>query len=116
MTLCKYYNPNMDSLKKLCEEIYKLEGCGAGGNLHILLDDDMYDDESISYCLNECLLDPEHPSSSLGILICTEYQKMSMAERSVFQHYWMGFKLDCCGECAYCELMDIDETYLSDEN
>ena len=112
MKLCKYYNKNMDWLKKLCETLYSLPNCGAGGNLHILLDDDNYDDDSVMFCLKECLLNPEHPSSSLGILICTEILKMSMAERSVFIRYWLGFKLDCCSVCDSCELMDEDIAYL----
>lgn len=108
MKLCKYYNKNMDYLLNLCKTLYSLPDCGCGGLLHILLDDDNYEDSNIRFCLKECLQHPEHPSSTLGILICTEYLKMSMEERSVFDSYWNGNMLDCCGNCNECELMDIE--------
>lgn len=102
---CKYYNPNMDALKKLCETLYSLPECSVGGNLHILLDDDNYDDHSILFCLKECSLNPEHPGSLIGSLICHEYLKMNMEERSVFDWYWNGHDLECCGRCVSCELI-----------
>lgn len=105
---CKYYNPNMDALKKLCETLLTLPGCGAAGNLHILLDDDNYDDESLLFCLKECSLHPEHPSSAIGVLICYEYLKMSIEERSVFDWYWCGNNLECCGNCDKCALISDD--------
>jgi len=110
MAKCKYYNPNMEVLKKLCETLYKLPGCGAGGNLHILLDDDNFDDESILFCIKECSLHPEHPSSTIGAIICLEYLKMSMEERLVFDWYWNGWDAECPieGKCRHCGYIDED--------
>ena len=36
---CRYYKPEMDVLKDLCKDLYKLPNRGAGGMLHIMLDD-----------------------------------------------------------------------------
>ena len=55
---CKYYTDHMDTLLEYYKCLYKIKDCGAGGILHILLDDDNYDDESIMYCLKECLTNP----------------------------------------------------------
>ena len=55
--ICKYYKPYMDTLKELIEYYYTLEGCGAGGPLHILLDDDNYDIGSIRWCIKYCIDD-----------------------------------------------------------
>ena len=112
MYKCVFFHPNMVALKQLCETLYSLEGCGAGGNLHILLDDDNYDDDSILWCLKECLLHPEHPSSMIGIVICHEYLKMSMVQRSAFDWYWNGNDLECDREqdCHKCRVVE-EELY-----
>lgn len=108
---CMFFNKDMIALKRLCKTLYSLEGCGAGGNLHILLDDDNYDDDSILWCLEECLKHPEHPSSMIGIVICHEYLKMSMQERIIFDWYWNGADVECSFEqaihgCHKCEYME----------
>lgn len=104
---CRYYRPHMDTLLAYCKCLYSLEGCGAGGPLHILLDDDNYDTESIAFCLRDCLNNPEHEGSSLGILICKEYLKLSMEQRALFDSYWNGHDLTCKNhwECEQCELI-----------
>ena len=111
---CKYYNPYMDTLKELIEYYYNLEGCGAGGPLHILLDDDNYDIGSIRWCIKYCIDDLEavHPTFSkhadiLGIIICNEYAKMSIEERGVFDSYMCGHPLDCSCQLEY----DSDTRY-----
>lgn len=108
---CMYFKEDMVALKQLCDTLYSMEGCGAGGNLHILLDDDNYDDDSILWCLKECLLHPEHPSSMIGIVICHEYLKMSIKERVIFDWYWNGADIECSLEraiqgCYRCEYME----------
>ena len=95
MMTCKYYKPEMDVLLAYCQCLYTLPDCGAGGYLHILLDDNNYDNECINYCLNECLNHPEWVGSELGILICHRYLQLNMRERSVFDWYWSGHNLDC---------------------
>lgn len=120
---CKYYKPYMDTLKQLCERFYEFKGCGAGGPLHILLDDDNYDIGSVQFCIDYCIKDltakePDHPEyvNLLGIMICNEYAKMSIEERAVFDGYWNGYSMvcptnppaRCCrlGECENCDFLD----------
>lgn len=98
MGKCRFYTPRMGTLLKYCNALYSLKGCGSGGLLHILLSDSNIDDESICYCLKECLLHPEKEESALGILICHEYLKMSMEDRMIFDELWCGWD----GECKNC--------------
>ena len=115
MSKCKHYKPYMDILKNIVRKYYRLEGCGCGGPLHILLDDGNYDINSIRFCMNVCfeaLADPEHDDLGyskevylLGIMICKEYAKMSLEERAVFDSYSYGMSLDCCGNCEECMLL-----------
>lgn len=86
--MAKYYKPRMKTLLEYCTCLYQLEGCGCGGNLHILLDDDNIDTNDILFCLNECITHPENEESDLGILICKEYLKLSDNERELFQSIW----------------------------
>jgi hypothetical protein len=92
----------MDTLLEYCKALYNLKGCGAGGLLHILLDDDNYRDGDILYCLEECMKHPEREESALGALICKEYAKMTMEERSVFDWYWNGSDLECPSYNGQC--------------
>lgn len=108
MSKCKYHKPHMDILKQYCTLLYTLDGCGAGGMLHIVLDDNNIDDDDIYYCLKECVHHPEKPEAVLGTLICNEYLKMTKEERLVFDWYWCGSDLECCGNCEKCEYLDED--------
>lgn len=115
MSKCKYYKPYMDTLRKIVGKYYGLEGCCCGGPLHILLDDDNFGVDSVHWCMNQCfeaLIDPDQDTLGyskevymLGILICNEYAKMSLEERSVFDSYMNGQVLECCGNCERCDLL-----------
>lgn len=116
MAKCEYFKPYMHTLRKLIGNFYQLEGCSAGGPLHILLDDDNYDIGSIMFCMNHCFeglinfdKEPQHYSKEvylLGIMICNEYAKMSLEERATFDSYLCGQTLECtyeCGSGVHCE-------------
>lgn len=60
---CKFFNKRMKTLKEYCSCLYKLDGCGAGGLLHILLDDDNYLDDDIKWCIDQCVKHPANASS-----------------------------------------------------
>ena len=118
---CKYYKPYMETLYTLAKHFYDLEDCAAGGPLHVLLDDDNYDSESIRYCLVECLKGLKQPDwvptmysktvYILGAMICNEYAKMSLEERAAFDSYWCGSPLECDGNCDDCPCNVFDEVY-----
>ena len=109
MARCKYYKPYMDILKELCEELYRLPECGCGGMLHIILDDANFENEHILYCIKECFHHPEKPESTLGVIICNEYLKMTKEERLVFDWYLSGSTLEsCCNDCKKCMYLNED--------
>lgn len=116
MAICKYYKPYMDILKNIVGKYYKLDGCGAGGPLHVLLDDGNYGLHTVHFCMDTCfeaLADPKNDRLGyskevylLGIMICNEYAKMSLEERAVFDSYSCGNELECCGKCDECRFLD----------
>lgn len=93
---CKYYNKHLETIKEYISCLYELEGCGCGGLLHILLDEDNYDDDDIAHCWKNCIQNPEREESKIGVLICEEYMKMSMQERRLLcVGQYDCFEYDC---------------------
>ena len=114
MAKCKifvFYEKEFIALKKLCEAFYTLHGCGAGGPLHILLDDDNYRDGDIEFCIQECLAHPDPTIMNLGLMICYEYLKMSMQTRAIFDSYLCGRDMECCESCEECCYITDDDWY-----
>ena len=109
-TICKYWNPHMNTVLEYCRCLYKIDGCGAGGSLHILLDDDNYDTDSVVFCLKECLAHPEKEESELGRMICEEFLKMSIKERILFLNVWTG-RVIRCEETGKVNCEDCEEVY-----
>ena len=110
MSRCKHWAPIMPILLEYCQCLYNLEGCGAGSNLHILLDDDNYSDKDILFCMKECIQQPEAPESKIGILICEEFLKLTLEERCLFLNMFNGQSCDCskfvCDDCITNEVID----------
>lgn len=105
------------ALKKLCKTFYTLPGCGAGGPLHILLDDDNYRDGDIEFCIQQCLFHPEPTIMALGLMICHEYLKMPMKTRAIFDAYWSDRDMECCEACEECDyITDDDWHWIEKEN
>lgn len=92
---CQYYTKHLETIFGYIKCLYEIEGCGAGGLLHILLDDDNLDDSSISYCLAECIKHPEREESKLGALICEEYLKLNEHERKLLSERGNGGFFEC---------------------
>lgn len=108
---CMFLNSSMLNLLEDCRYLYKQDGWRTGGYLHILLDDDNFDDESILFCKEQCVEHPEDPYSELGIKICDEYLKMPMVRRYVFDWLWNGWSGICESQrrCIECEYIKEDQ-------
>lgn len=111
MKICKHYAnkfEEMNNLFRLCRAFYLLPDCGAGGPLHILLDDRNYDRHSIEFCIKECKKNLESMSSRLGLLICNELLRLSLEERCIFFTYWCGETIGCYSDesCETCKYFD----------
>jgi hypothetical protein len=53
-------------LGELIEIYYAVDGNGVGGNLHVVLDDGNLDDESIKWCIGECLAGSDHLGAEIA--------------------------------------------------
>lgn len=110
---CKYYDKHLDTIREYIGCLYNLEGCCTGGLLHILLDDDNYDDDDITFCLKECLQHPDREESMIGRLICEEYLKLPIQKRrllcSSYIGNWICDKNQRCKQCFIEIGDDIDE-------
>lgn len=89
----------MDTIREYIGALYNLEGCSAGGLLHILLDDDNYNDDDICWCLKECLNHPEREESKkIGKLICEEYLSLPMEKMRLLCSTYIGHY--SCFDCS----------------
>ena len=106
---CKYFKPQMDELLSYCKRLYKLPGCGAGGCLHILLDDDNYSDSDLKWCMKYCEENAEGEERELAMKILNMYSAMNLTERTVFDWYLNGNNLECSDhtKCETCDLCEI---------
>lgn len=111
MMYCKYYDKKLEVIRAYIECLYSLEGCCTGGMLHILLDDDNYDDDNIAYCLSECIKNPSKPESKIGKLICEEYLSLPMEQRRLLRGEYIGHF--CCLTkhltCKHCLIETGDD-------
>lgn len=106
---CKYFDSKLSVIQSYIECLYSIEGCEAGGMLHILLDDDNYDDDSIAFCLIECLKNPSKPESKIGKLICEEYLTLPIELRRLLRSEYIGH-WSCFDEsCENCLIQTGDE-------
>lgn len=100
---CKYYSEHLETVREYIRCLYSLSGCGSGGLLHILLDDDNIDDDDILFCLKECIQHPDREESKIGQLICEEYLELSMEQRrlltNTYRGHWGCYALGGCGQC-----------------
>ena len=106
---CKYYKPEMSTLLLLCKQLYSLPGCGAGGCLHILLDDNNYDDHSLAFCREYCEKNAEGKERITAMRILDIYSSLSIKERVLFDNLWNGYVIECHNpvNCDKCELIEI---------
>lgn len=107
--LCKYYKPEMHALLQACQRLYRLPGCGAGGCLHILLDDNNYTDEDLAWCRKYCEEHKDSVEYGLAMMILDRYSKLSLTERTLFDNWWTGRIIECedPSKCESCELIEI---------
>ncbi len=109
MSKCKYYNNHLETIREYIGCLYNLEGCASGGLLHILLDDDNYDNDDIEWCLQECEKHPEKEESEIGKLICKEYLNLPMEQRRLLCDTYIGHWF-CMnnGKCNNCFIQTGD--------
>lgn len=106
---CKYFDNKLKVIQAYIICLYSLEGCETGGMLHILLDDDNYDDNSITFCLSECLKSPLKPEAQIGKLICEEYLTLPIEQRRLLRSEYIGHWSCISRDCSCCFIQTGDE-------
>lgn len=110
---CKYYTTKVETLIEYCKCLYQVDGCLAGGWLHIWLDDGNCDESDIHFCLECCNEHHEDEGSDLGMIICKRYLELSENERRVFENMWNGREwfLGCRyhDNCTVCPMIAKEE-------
>lgn len=79
------YKPTIPEVLPIVKEYYAQPGNGAGGNLHIVLDDGNINDSSVEYCMNIC----KENNDKKGIELCNKLMRMSKTQRRkiyIMQH------------------------------
>ena len=71
----------------------------AGGNLHIVTDDDNIEDDHILFCLKEAEEDSMRESRDISIAIAKRYLNHSMRERMCLVFLTCDSKQAGCNEC-----------------
>lgn len=99
---CKYYSPHMKTVRAYVQCLYDIEGCECGGLLHILLDENNITDSDILYCLKSCIENPEREESRIGQIICEEYLKLSVEQRSLLVDILEGDDDIFCYDYSEC--------------
>ena len=69
--------PTIPEVIPLIREYYEIPGNGAGGNLHIVLDDGNIESGHIEFCKSQCV----DKSDDMGLVICNLLLRMSKTQR-----------------------------------
>lgn len=99
---CKYFDKRLEIIQAYIKCLYSIDGCETGGILHILLDDDNYNNECIAFCLSECLKNPSKPEAQIGRLICEEYLTLPLEQRRLLRSEYIGHWSCISGDCSRC--------------
>lgn len=110
---CKYWNEEIREICKLVEILYEDIGEGAGGMLHIVLDDGNIDDDDILWCIEYCNREEnaDRHDKDICLEIARRMLKLSREERLLVYYQW--YKEFCDGDCVECVIeREDDEWYL----
>lgn len=74
--------PTFPEVKPLVQAFYKLPNNGAGGRLHIVLDDNNVDDDSVDFCLNEARMSHDILAENLAylLLMMSKTQRLKLSQ------------------------------------
>ena len=108
---CRYWSEEIGEICSLVKYLYDDLHEGAGGMLHIVLDDCNIDDDDLEWCLEYC--DKEENRDRHDKEICIEIAqrmlRLSREERMLIYYQWDG---EFCGEnCDKCVITRDDDEW-----
>ena len=97
---CKYWSQDVDDVVELIKELYKIEG--AGGMLHIVVDDGNLETDHIQWCIDYCNQEEnaDRRDKELCLKIAHKMLQMSYEKRVIA--YYMSHRFQCNGNCEQC--------------
>ena len=107
MDKCKYCNEEVKLVSTYVDCLYELDGCSCGGSLHIVVDDDNVDDDSLEFC-SKYIEEEGGIDSEICKLILSHMKQMTIVQRRLVAigrrwglncpaKQWGGLK--DCSEC-----------------
>lgn len=97
---CKYWSQGVEDAVMLIKELYKTEG--AGGLLHIVVDDGNVEDDDIQFCIDYCneKENKDNPKRELCLEIANKMLRLNYEQRILA--YYMSHRFQCNGNCEQC--------------
>lgn len=111
---CIYWSEEVKEICSLVKYLYDDLHEGAGGLLHIVLDDGNIDDDDLQWCLERCNREEnrDRHDRDVCIEIAQRMLNLSREQRTLIYYQWDGeFCSDNCDECVITE-KDNDAWYL----
>ena len=106
---CKYWTKEIEEVCKLVRTLYDDMGEGAGGLLHIALDDCNLDDDSIQWCIEYCNRDENTGKHDKKICLEIAQKMLSLNKEERMLVYYQWYREFCSGQCDDCVIEEEDE-------
>jgi hypothetical protein len=106
---CKYWSKEIIEVCALVRVLYDDMGDGAGGMLHIVLDDGNIDDDDIQWCIEYCNREEnaDRHDKETCLEVAHRMLNLSIEERMLVYYQWDGEF--CDGNCVECVIEQEDE-------
>ena len=100
---CMYWTKEVGEVCKLVKTLYEDMGEGAGGMLHIVLDDGNLDDDDLQWCIEYCNREENTDRHDKGICLEIAHRMLNLSkeQRTLIYYQWDSeFCSDNCEECV----------------
>jgi hypothetical protein len=108
---CKYWTKEVGEICKLVKTLYEDMQEGAGGMLHIVLDDCNIEDDDIQWCIEYC--NREENADRHDKEICLEIAQrmlgLNMEQRKLVYYQWDT--IFCSENCGCCVITSDDDEW-----
>lgn len=108
---CMYWTKEVGEVCKLVKTLYEDMGEGAGGMLHIVLDDCNIEDDDIQWCIEYCNREEnaDRHDKEICLEIAQRMLELNYIERMLVYYQWdIGF---CGSDCTKCVITREDDEW-----
>jgi hypothetical protein len=97
---CKYWSQDVEDVVELIKELYKIEG--AGGMLHIVVDDGNLEADHIQWCIDYCNQEENANRQDKELCLKIAHKMLQMSYEKRVLAYYMPHRFQCNGNCEQC--------------